>query len=169
MRWLKRLVVGLVALVVVLVGLPWAIGSTMDRAHVGQGEAVIAAPPAEVWKTITDFEAMPQWVGDVGTIERLDDADGKPRFRQTRDDMTLTFSFAEVDEPKRLVVNLADNVGYFGGTWTYELSEADGGTHLKITEQGWAEPGLFRFMIWLVGPDATVDDYLAALRTKYGP
>ncbi len=167
-KWLKRIGAGVLALVVLVVGVPFGVGSLMARDHVASREELIAAPPAEVWKTIADFEAMPTWAHDMGKVQRLDDAGGKPKFLQTQDDFKITFTFAEIDEPRRLVVDLADDAQYFGGTWTYELGAEGAQTRVKITERGWAGPGFFRFMLWAFGPDATIKQYLADLKKKHG-
>lgn len=164
-KWVKRIAVGVVGLAILLVGVPWAIGSFMRRDHLATGRADVHASRAEVWKTIVDFESMPSWAPDMGKIARLPDEKGKPRFRQT-DGANITFAFVEIEEPNRLVVDLVDDAGYFGGTWTYELGDVPSGTRVTITERGWAGPGFFRFMLWLFGADSTIKDYLSALQKK---
>lgn len=166
-KWFVRVWIGIGVLLLLLVAAPWFVGSMLPREHVGTGEAVIAAPIADVWRTVSAYEDMGSWAPDMGKVERIEDSDGRPRFREERAEGTLTFTFIEVEAPTRLVVEVADDVGYFGGTWTYELSAADGGTRVGITEDGWAEPGYFRFMLRVFGTDSTIRNYLAALEQKH--
>lgn len=168
MKIAKRIAAGLLLLVAVVIGVPFAVGSRMDRDHVASGETLVRAPIGEVWATVTDFERMPEWWSERARITRVSAAGEPARFEEVAPDFRVTYDFREVEAPRRLVVDMKDDAGYFGGTWTYELEPADGGTRVKITEAGWAGPGFFRFMLWLFGADATLRDCLAALSKKHG-
>jgi len=167
-KWLKRIAIVVGILAVIFIGVPLVVGSFMPREHVGKGEAVINAPIGEVWKTASDYEAMPSWWRERRAIKRIADEDGRPRFEEKSDRMSLDYVFQEVQEPKRLVVALKDSSGYFGGTWTYELAPVDNKTRVTITEQGWTNPAFFRFMMAVFGADATIKSCLAAMQKKHG-
>jgi uncharacterized protein YndB with AHSA1/START domain len=167
MKWLRRIAIALGLLVLLFVAIPCGVGSLRAREHSATGSVIVDAPIELVWKSITDFEAMPHWAPDVGKMQRLPDVDGKPQFKETRDDFTLHFSFDEMVEPTRLVVHLEDDSGYFGGTWTYVLAAEDGRTRVTITENGWTEPAFFRFMLLLFGTDSTIKHYLEALQQRH--
>jgi uncharacterized protein YndB with AHSA1/START domain len=109
---------------------------------------------------------MPAWWLERGKIQRLPDEGGVARFQEQSERSSFMYRFREVQAPKRLVVEIEDPEGYFGGTWTYELEPQNGKTRVTITENGWAGPGFFRFMIWLFGPDATLNGCLDALAKK---
>lgn len=156
-------VLGLIAMIGALV----VIGSTQPRAHVATGSVVVTASVGVVWDTIVDYESMPDWADGVGRIERMPDRDGKPVYRETRDDMSLTFVFEEVERPRRLVVSLGDAAGNFGGAWTYELEAQGANTEVTVTEEGWIEPAVFRFVMMVIGYDATIQQFLAALQAKH--
>jgi uncharacterized protein YndB with AHSA1/START domain len=161
---LKRIGIAIVVLLVLLIGVPFAVGSMMSREHVATGDAIVRAPIEEVWATVSDYESMPRWWSERGAIVRQPDGS----FRESSDDFVVTYRLREIAPPRRLVVELEDDAGYFGGTWTYELEPADGGTRVRITEEGWAGPGFFRFMVWAFGADATLRACLTALQAEHG-
>jgi len=74
----------------------------------------------------------------------------------------------ERDEPPSLVVTriVGDKLP-FGGTWTYRIVAAPGGSDLTITEDGEVYNPIFRFMSRFVfGHFATIDAFLANLETS---
>jgi hypothetical protein len=57
----------------------------------------------------------------------------------------------------------------FGGTWTWELAPAGGGTRLTITEAGFIRNPIFRLMSRLFfPPTGTMEKYLRALAAELG-
>jgi hypothetical protein len=55
----------------------------------------------------------------------------------------------------------------FGGTWTFDVAAAPGGTSLTITEDGEVYNPIFRFMSKTVfSPYKTIDTYQADLRRR---
>lgn len=168
MKWLKRIGIALVVLLVVFVGVPFGVGSLMSRDHVGSGSVTVRAPIHDVWKTVSDYEAMPSWWSERSKIERVSGDGATAVFREASGDMALTYAFATFEPPRRLVVDLKDDDGYFGGSWTYELEPQGEQTRVTITERGWAGPGFFRFMLAVFGADKTLRGCLDALRAKHG-
>lgn len=83
---------------------------------------------------------------------------------------SMPLEIAESQPPARLVTRIASPPGAaFGGTWTYEVRAADGGSRLTITEDGWVANPLFRFMAHTIfGVHGTMDGYLKALGTRFG-
>jgi hypothetical protein len=72
----------------------------------------------------------------------------------------------ERDEPPSLVVTriVGDKLP-FGGTWTYRILPAPGGSELTITEDGEVFNPIFRFMSRFVfGHSATIDAFLGSLK-----
>ena len=71
--------------------------------------------------------------------------------------------------PRRLVLRIATDDLPFGGTWTYEIAAVEGGATLRITEDGFVKPALFRFMArFIFGHTATIEQYLKDLGKKFG-
>jgi len=165
MKWLLIIlgvVVGLAALV-------WLVGAMLLKDHVATRMARYHQPPEKIWEALTNVEAMPTWRKDLKSVKRLPDRDGKAAWVETSGfgEMPL---YVEISEPPRkLVTRIADPNLPFGGTWTFEISPAEGGATLRITENGEIRNAFFRFMARFVfGYTSTMETYLRDLGTKFG-
>lgn len=73
----------------------------------------------------------------------------------------------ERQEPPSLLVTRVVPNRAFGGTWTYRLVPAGGGTDLTITEDGEVYNVIFRFMSrFVLGHYATMDAFIRDLQAK---
>ncbi|PYP70520.1 MAG: hypothetical protein DMD41_14750, partial [Gemmatimonadetes bacterium] len=71
--------------------------------------------------------------------------------------------------PRRLVRRIADPKLPFGGTWTWEITAAPGGSTLTITEDGEIYNPIFRFVArFILGYTGTMESYLKALAARLG-
>jgi len=95
----------------------------------------IAAPPEAVLKVITDFEAYPQWAGEVkeARVEERDDAGRATRawFRMDagalRDEHTLAYEYPAEDEVRWRLVSSTMMRGLDG---SYVVEAAGVGSHV---------------------------------------
>ena len=156
----------------VLVGLAtlaWLIGAMLPKEHVASRMARYNQPPEKIWEAITNVEAMPLWRKDLKAVKRVPDRDGKAAWVETSGfgDMPLYVETSEA--PRKLVTRIADPNLPFGGTWTFEVAPAEGGTTLRITERGEIRNAFFRFMARFVfGYTGTIETYLRDLGAKFG-
>jgi uncharacterized protein YndB with AHSA1/START domain len=168
MKWLGIIIAVLVGLVVIVV----AIGAMLPKAHTATRSAHFSQTPDAIWQVITTPEAFPTWRTNVKTVERLPDHDGHISWRETDNQgQAIPFEIVEWTPPSRLVTRIADPKLPFGGTWTYEIQadQTGGGSTLRITENGEVYNPLFRFVSrFVLGHHATMDEYLRALRKKFG-
>jgi uncharacterized protein YndB with AHSA1/START domain len=164
MRWILRL--ALVALVGV--GGVLLIGGALPENHEATLERVVPGSSSEVWDVVTTVERFPEWRPGVDRVERLEDRNGLPAWREEGSGGSLTLSVVWLERPDRLVVRVADDDGAFGGSWTYDLSPADErGTRVTITEQGHVDSPLFRFVSrYVMGHERTLRRYLDALEAR---
>jgi uncharacterized protein YndB with AHSA1/START domain len=97
-------------------------------------ELVLPAPPEEVWDALTDPERLKEWFANE--VEWDGDelvyrwADGEERRARIEESL----------EPRRLGFRWRDGEGEETSV-TFELEEADDGTHLTVTEDadaGWS-------------------------------
>ena len=155
------------AVVVAAIVLVLVVGFILPSAHVAAVRAHYDAPAERVFATVADVESAPTWRTGVKKVEVLE---REPlRWRETADWGTLTFVRDERVPPSRIVARIADESEGFGGTWTYVLAPAGGGTRLTITEDGHVDNALFRFMARFVfGYSKTLEDYLRDLGEKLG-
>jgi uncharacterized protein YndB with AHSA1/START domain len=158
--WTVAGVSGLVILVL-------AIGFTLPARHSATVSGVVAGTPEEVWAVITGVEDFASWRTDIERAERLDAIEGWPAWREVGPSGALTFAMAGVEPPFRLVTRIVDEGLGFGGTWTYVLSPAQGGTLMTITEDGFVSNPMFRFVSrFFMGYESTMTAYLAALEAQ---
>lgn len=95
--------------------------------------------------------------------------DGRLRFREEGSHGTMTLEVMERVPDRLLVTRVADPQLPFGGTWTYELRPAPGGTEIEITERGFVKPPLFRALArYVFGHHRTLEQYLRALGRRFG-
>ncbi len=84
-------------------------------------------------------------------------------------DGTIPYEVVERRPGERLVTQIADDDLPFGGTWSFELADAPGGTRVRITEDGEVYNRFFRFMSrYVLGHTAGVERYLADLSARFG-
>ena len=122
------------ATLVLVVVLVGAIGAMLPKKHSVSRAATIALPPDALYRLLTEIT-----FGDVPVrVER--------------------------QEPPSLLVTRVVEGQPFGGTWTYRIAPASGGSTLTITEDGEVYNVIFRFMSRFVfGHYATLDGFLGRL------
>ncbi len=161
MKWLLIGLAVLAALILVLV----IGGLLLPQSHVASRTATFKQPRAVVWAALTNFTAFPSWRADVTSVEVL----GPKQFREVGSNGAILMDVVETTELSRLVTRIADPKLPYGGTWTYELADAPGGSTLTITERGEVYNPIFRFLSKFVfGHTATLEKYLGALSKKFG-
>src|SRR5260370_35242496 len=73
----------------------------------------------------------------------------------------------EMTQPLKLISRIADPKLPFGGTWTFEIMPTEGGSTLRITENGYVTNPVFRFLsrfvFWSAG---SIGPYLNSLTNK---
>jgi hypothetical protein len=83
--------------------------------------------------------------------------------------MKIPLYFERMEPPSLLVSRIADPSLPFGGTWTYRIQPAAGGSAVTITEDGEVYNPFFRFMSRFVfGHTATLDEFLKNLQSRAG-
>lgn len=162
-----RIVVVALITIVALVVLVLVLGVLLPKSHIATRTVVLDAPPPAVWQAITAVEAYPQW-RDVQAAEVLPMRSGRRVWRETdKHGQAMTMEVVEEVPERRLVTRIADKHLPFGGTWTYELVPMGNGTQVTIIEDGVIHNPLFRCMArYVIGYHATMDDYLARLKTR---
>lgn len=154
---------------VVLVAAMWIVGAALPAEHTASRAAQYRQSPETLWKDITDVDAFAAWRADVTSVRRLPDADGNAAWIEVSGGDETAMRVDESSPPSRLVTRIDDPSLPFGGTWTFEIAPADGGSTLRITEDGFVRPALFRFLSrYVFGHTATIDQYLTSLGAKYG-
>lgn len=164
-KWILRVTVVVVAAVVALL----SAGMLLPRDHVAASAVTLRQRPESVWAVVRDLGGVPRWWPEVATAARVADPAGREVWRQEVGGFPMTFVVTDTAVPLRLVTAIEAPPGSaFGGTWSYELAPADGGTRVTVTEAGWIANPLFRVMAKLGGFHRTIDGYLTALGARFG-
>jgi len=160
------IVVGLVALLVLAALVLYLAGSRMPREHRSLVSVSLRASRSAVWTAITDYPAMPAWWPAVKAVrfERLPDGT-ELTWNKDGHGQEIPFRTGESRANEKLVRVLAKADLPYGGTWTFDLTDAPGGgTRLTLTEDGFVNPAIFRAIAtWFIGLDATQQDFIAHL------
>lgn len=165
-----RITLIILAIVAASAALVLLIGAALPQKHRVSREIVLQKRMPDVYAAVRDFASAPSWRLDVRRVEMLEASDGRDRFREDGKDESITYELVEDAPNERLVTRIVDrDLGYFG-SWTYELAPAvNGGTRIRITEDGEVPNVFFRFMSRFVfGQTSTMDRYLVALGRKFG-
>lgn len=115
-----------------------AIGAALPVKHTATRTTRVALPPDALYTLLTQIK-----YGDVPVhVER--------------------------QEPPSLLVSRVDaSEKAFGGTWTYRIAPAPGGSELTITEDGEVYNVIFRFVSrFVIGHHATLDGYIRNLQAR---
>ena len=164
-RWLVYALVAVVAIVVLVV----AIGYALPKGHHVSKTITLSAPPSDVFGAITNFARYPEWRPDVQRIEILPDDGHGPGFREIGDNGAIAYRVEKREPYTRLVTRIADPKLAFGGSWTYDLRPNGTGTDLTITEDGEVYNPVFRFMSRFVfSQSANIEKYQANLKRMMG-
>jgi uncharacterized protein YndB with AHSA1/START domain len=123
----------------------------------------IGAPPERVFAALTDVASFPRWRHGVSRVDVLS---REPlRWREETDQGSMMYVYTETVPSRRLVSHVTDEDATFGGTWTFELAPAEARTRLKITENGFINPAIFRPLAkYAWGYDTTMRAFVADLR-----
>jgi uncharacterized protein YndB with AHSA1/START domain len=143
-------------------------GSALPVEHVASVSKTVNASPDEVWKALTDIDAMPSWRKELKSIERTEGKGGLPRWveKSSFGDIPLQVEISE--QPSKLVTRIDDTSLPFGGRWTYALKPVGDHTEITITEEGEVRPPLFRFMSkYIFGHTKTLQTYADQLAAKF--
>lgn len=168
---MKSLVVlgGVATIVAALVGILALLGSRLPKDHVASRRVVIHRPPSEVFAAIHDFGRAAEWRSDVKRVTLLGETGGRLRFQEEGAQGSMTLEVVEAAPDTKLVTRITDEDLPFGGSWTYELRAADGGTEIAITERGFVKPALFRVLSrYVFTHSRTIEQYLRALGKRFG-
>jgi uncharacterized protein YndB with AHSA1/START domain len=159
MKWFIRLLVVLGIIILAM----FITGSVLPTKHTATSTMVFTASREEVWKVLSDFNGWPSWRTDLKEIH-----DGSNTFTEVSSDgESIEYRVDDFTPPERLITTIITPDLPFGGSWTYELTAAETGCTLTITENGEVYNPMFRFMSkYMFGHNATMEQYLGDLKKK---
>ena len=159
-------VIGVLVLLVAVVAL---VGSRLPKEHTASRSILLHQTPKQVYDVARDFNNAPSWRSDLKSIEVQNQPDGKIHFRENGSNGTVNYEIVEDIPGERMSTRILDTDLGYSGKWTYVFTPENGGTRVKITEDGQVSNVIFRFMSrYVFGQTATMDRYLKALAKNFG-
>jgi len=166
----KKVLAVIAALIFALIATVLVAGSLMPREHVASSTIVIPASLDTLWHVVRDIERMPTWWDGLDSVSRIDRPGGGEAWRHHAPTGTMDIAVERSDAPGILVTRIIAEPGApFGGTWTYRLEPMGASTRVTITEAGYINSKVFRFIAnTVMGMHGSMDSYLAALARHFG-
>ena len=169
MKLLIFIVVGVIAGIVLLVGIVALIGSQLPQSHVASRSILLHQPPQRVYAVVRDFSSAPKWRADVKRMDVEAKPGGPVYFREEGKHGTVNYELIEDVPDQRMVTKIRDTDLGYSGQWTYTFVPDNGGTRVTIREDGEVSNVIFRFMSrYVFGQTATMDAYLNSLSRHFG-
>ena len=158
------------AFVVLLLVVLLAAGSTLPEDHVASAQAVIEAPPAEVYALLSDPVGLTDWRPQIDSVDVLEPVDGRLRWRESSSFGEVTFEQSEAVAEARLVISVVEEPDAdFTGSWTYDLEAEGPGSRVTITERGSVTHPFFRLLTrYVVGYHSAMMADLDAMGVHFG-
>ena len=136
--------------------------------HTATSSATFDSPADDVWAVVSDLAGTAGWRGGVDRMERVEGTE-RETWREHGQYGAMTYEVEERDDVRRRLVMRIVGDDAFGGTWTYQVEEAGGGSSLTITEDGEVYNPVFRFVArFVMGHHGTMDAYLRSLGERLG-
>ncbi len=165
MKWIVRILV----LVIVFIGIAFAIGYALPSHTTHTRTIAIKQMPEAVFALLADVQGMPKWNRHMEKVEMLPPVDGREATRQTfQGNMVMTIITTESVPPSHLVRTMGDASGPFSGSWTYDISPTSDSSKIALTEQSDVKNPIARLMMRIFGPTKYVDDHLSDLAQHFG-
>jgi uncharacterized membrane protein len=169
MKTILIIIISLAGLLGLLLGIATLIGSRLPIAHVATRSVLLHRPGDDVYKLLRAVGKTPTWRSDVKSVDLLGEPNGKLNYREHGKQGDVTYELTEDVPGQRIVTRIVDQDLGYSGTWTTVLTPENGGTRVRITENGEVSNVMFRFMSrYIFGHTSTIDSYLTSLAKHFG-
>jgi Polyketide cyclase / dehydrase and lipid transport len=149
-----------------LIGIVFAIGMSLPKAHVARAERLAPAPADVIAARLRAVEDYPTWRPGV-TVENIERRNGTIIYTEISDGDRIAFALSEPEPGRRFVSVMTDASLPFGGQWSIELDPRGESTLVRIEEDGEIRSPVFRFFARFVfGYEMTMRKYLDALEAS---
>jgi uncharacterized protein YndB with AHSA1/START domain len=165
MKWVLYAVV----FIALVIGVTFLIGYTLPARTTISRSINLQQTPEAVFAVLADVQRMAEWNRNTEKVEMLPSVGGKETTKQSfKGGMVMTIITTESAPPHHLVRTLSDANGPFVGSWAYEISPADAGSKVVLTEVAEFKNPLFRVMTRIFGQTKYMDEHLDDLAKKFG-
>lgn len=165
---MKRIVLIVLGVLIGLVALAAAIGTTLPRNHIAASEIVLPIAPDTVWQVVRNPAALVGTWPELTTAVRVEDAAGRELWDQEVDGFKMRYLVTD-PAPWQVITSIQSAPdAVFGGQWEYRVIPESQGTRVRVTEVGWVGNPMFRVMMAIMGSHRSLDGYLTALGRHFG-
>ena len=165
MKWMLYTVV----FIALVIGVTFLIGYALPARTTISRSINLQQTPEAVFAVLADVRRMAEWNRNTEKVEMLPPVGGKEATKQSfKGGMVMIIITAESTPPRHLVRTLGDTNTPFVGSWTYEISPADAGSKVVLTEVAEFKNPLFRVMTRIFGQTKYMDEHLEDLAKKFG-
>jgi hypothetical protein len=142
------------------------IGMTLPVEHVASRRARFRQTPQVLFAVLS---GPPDWRPDVSRFEQLAPSKGRQQWKEyDSHGEGVLYELVESAPPLRRTIRIADETLPYGGTWTFDIVPIEGGSLLRVTENGEVRNPLFRFVSkYLMGHTKSIDGFLTNLGKKF--
>lgn len=172
MKAVVRWIGALIGLVVFLLLVAIAVGTSLPIAHVARCSALIARPPAVLYAAVEDDASSPSWRSDVQQVRAEHTAYGKTRWIETyKNGQTMAYLEVQTFPDKGLTreIDVGGRALPLTGQWKYDFRPSGDGTAVSIMEAAEIYNPVFRLIErFFTGYTTTLKTYLTDLGRKYG-
>jgi uncharacterized protein YndB with AHSA1/START domain len=166
---LLKAMLGAAALMGLLAGVAALLGSRLPREHRVASSILVPAEIETVWQWVSDPEGQAAWNADIQSVETAELPDGQTLITQKTSFGDIPVVVRERTEPTRFKTEIYGEAMGWGGSWTWTLEPASGGTRVTILEEGFVEGAIMRFLsAKLMGQHMAMDGSLVALASHAG-
>src|SRR5258708_5517953 len=164
MKWILWLFIALAGFLILITLIGWL----LPKDHVATRQGRYRQPPEAIWTAVRDVDGMASWRAGLKSVKHLPDKSGLPVHLEVTDSGEIPIETVEMTQPLKLISRIADPKLPFGGTWTFEIMPTEGGSTLRITENGYVTNPVFRFLSRFVfGYAGSIETYLNSLAKKF--
>ena len=165
MKWLLYVVV----FIVLVIGVTYLIGVVLPAKTTISRSITLQQAPEAIFAVLADVPRIAEWNRNPEKVEMMPPVEGREATKQTfKGGMVMTIVTAESAPPHHLVRQMGDDGGPFVGSWTYDISPADGGSRVVLTEVAEFKNPFFRVMTRIFGQTKYMDEHLEDLAQKFG-
>ncbi|KAI8139155.1 hypothetical protein BJV82DRAFT_628360 [Fennellomyces sp. T-0311] len=167
---MTTLLTGVCTLLILIPAVPiltYVIGLLLPASHIVSRTRPFRASQADLWTVLTNISDHTQWRPRLTQVNILEQNDDRIVFEEhTRKRKIVVIHVEQV--PFSKLLRILQEIPTFSGSWTFELLPLDdGGTSLKITQQGLIKKPMLRVIHMLVlGLHRRIDLFLNDLDTK---
>ncbi|MBI3726715.1 MAG: hypothetical protein HY254_00110 [Burkholderiales bacterium] len=152
------------AVIFVIAAIVFTMGMLAPKDHELSLSQDYPVPVSALYQLVRDYEAYPGWRTDIKSMQK----DGELRYIEESGHGKIPYRIIE-DKINQLIVSKIDDPNLpFSGTWTFEFSDKNGHSQLRITEAGSVPNPLMRFFAtYVFSHEKTMRTYLDDVERKF--